>query len=75
MILKASQRGGGRQLAVHLMNAKENEHVHVHELRGFTAETLDGAFQEAYAVSRATKASCTPSSTIAREQAEHFWPP
>lgn len=56
MILKASQRGGGRQLALHLMNAKENEHVHVHELRGFTADDLEGAFKEAYAVSRATKA-------------------
>ncbi|HEU0142201.1 MAG TPA: hypothetical protein VFQ79_20940 [Bryobacteraceae bacterium] len=56
MILKASQRGGGRQLALHLLNAKENEHVHVHELRGFTADDLEGAFKEAYAVSRATKA-------------------
>jgi len=56
MILKGSQRGGGRQLALHLLNAGENEHVHVHELRGFTAETLEGAFKEAYAVSRATKA-------------------
>lgn len=56
MILKASQRGGGRQLAIHLMNAQDNEHVHVHELRGFVADDLDGAFQEAYAVSRGTKA-------------------
>jgi hypothetical protein len=56
MILKASQRGGGRQLALHLLNAEDNEHVHVHELRGFTADDLPGAFQEAYAVSRATKA-------------------
>lgn len=55
MILKGSQRGGGRQLAAHLMNAGENEHVHVHELRGFAADNLDGAFQEAYAVSKGTK--------------------
>ncbi|MEJ0038734.1 MAG: hypothetical protein WDO68_22105 [Gammaproteobacteria bacterium] len=56
MILKGSQRGGGRQLALHLLNATDNEHVRVHELRGFTADDLQGAFQEAYAVSRATKA-------------------
>lgn len=56
MILKASQRGGGRQLAVHLMNVADNEHVHVHELRGFVSDDLEGAFQEAYAVSRGTKA-------------------
>lgn len=56
MILKASQRGGGRQLALHLLKTDENEHVHVHELRGFTADDLEGAFKEAYAVSRATKA-------------------
>lgn len=56
MILKASQRGGGRQLAAHLLNAKDNEHVHVHELRGFVSDDLGDAFDEAYATSRATKA-------------------
>lgn len=56
MILKASQRGGGRQLALHLLKTDENEHVHVHELRGFTSDNLEGAFCEAYAVSRGTRA-------------------
>lgn len=56
MILKASQRGGGRQLALHLMRTDENEHVHVHELRGFTADDLEGAFKEAHAISRGTRA-------------------
>jgi hypothetical protein len=56
MILKGSQRGGGRQLAAHLLNAKENEHVTLHELRGFTADDLSGAFQEAFVTSKATKA-------------------
>lgn len=56
MILKGSQRGGGRQLALHLLNVAENEHVRVHELRGFTADDLPGAFQEVYAISRGTKA-------------------
>jgi hypothetical protein len=56
MILKASQRAGGRQLAAHLLRADENEHVEVHELRGFVADDLDGAFQEAYAASKGTRA-------------------
>ena len=56
MILKGSQRGGGRQLAAHLLNARDNEHVAVHDLRGFCADDLHGAFQEAYAISPGTKA-------------------
>lgn len=44
MILKASQRGGSKQLALHLLKTEENEHVHVHELRGFMAEDLQSAF-------------------------------
>ncbi|QBK29775.1 relaxase/mobilization nuclease domain-containing protein [Roseitalea porphyridii] len=57
MILKASQRGGGMQLARHLLNSRDNDHVEVHELRGFVSSSLEGAFKEAYAVSRGTK--CT----------------
>lgn len=55
MILKASQRGGGKQLAVHLLKTDENEHVEVHDIRGFVAEDITGAFQEAHAISKATK--------------------
>jgi len=54
MILKGNQRGGAKDLAVHLMKP-ENEHVDVHEIRGFSAETVSGALNEAYAMSRATK--------------------
>lgn len=54
MILKASQRGGGQDLAGHLMKT-ENEHVLVHDLRGFASEDLRGAFKEAEAISRGTK--------------------
>lgn len=57
MILNASQRGGPLKLAAHLMNMRENDHVEVHDLRGFSAETLRGALQEAGAVARGTK--CT----------------
>ncbi|HEY3695831.1 relaxase/mobilization nuclease domain-containing protein [Phenylobacterium sp.] len=55
MILKASQRGGGQDLAAHLMRADENEHVLVHELSGFISDDLKGAFKEADAISRGTK--------------------
>lgn len=55
MILKASQRAGGTQLAIHLLNDRDNDHVEVHELRGFVSNNLAGAFKEAYAVSTGTK--------------------
>lgn len=55
MILKGSQRSGGQDLAAHLMRGDENDHVELHEIRGFIANDLSGAFKEAYAVSRATR--------------------
>lgn len=57
MILKGSQRGGGADLAVHLMRTDDNEHVRLHELRGFASDDLRGAFKEAEAISRGTKCS------------------
>ena len=54
MILVGNQRGGAYDLARHLMK-EENERVTVHEIRGFVSRTLEGAFQESYAISRATK--------------------
>ncbi|TXI18512.1 MAG: relaxase [Nitrosomonas sp.] len=57
MILKASQRGGSLQLAAHLNKTEENEHVELHEIRGFMADDVDGALHEAYAMSRGTR--CT----------------
>ncbi|MCP5250402.1 MAG: relaxase [Burkholderiales bacterium] len=57
MILKASQRGGSGQLAAHLLKTEENEHVDVHEVRGFMVDDLDGALHEAYAMSRGTRCS------------------
>jgi hypothetical protein len=54
MILDGSQRGGAGDLAHHLMKS-ENEHIEVHEIRGFIAETIMGALREAEAVSRGTK--------------------
>lgn len=55
MILKASQRGGSRQLAAHLNKTEENEHVELHEIRGFMTDDVDGALHEAYAMSRGTR--------------------
>jgi len=54
MILKGSQRGGARDLALHLLK-DENDHVVVHELRGFAADTLTGALKEAHAISKGTR--------------------
>jgi hypothetical protein len=31
MIIKASQRSGGKQLGIHLLKTQENEHVEIHE--------------------------------------------
>ena len=56
MILKGNHRGGGQQLAAHLMNSFDNERVEVAEVRGAVAQDLSGAFAEWSAQSRATKA-------------------
>jgi MobA/VirD2-like, nuclease domain len=55
MILKGNQRANGQELARHLLNADDNEHALVHEMRGFLADDLFGAFQEAEAISLGTK--------------------
>ncbi len=56
LILKGSQRGGSKQLATHLLKMHDNEHVEVHELRGFLSDDLHAALHEIYAVSRGTRA-------------------
>jgi hypothetical protein len=55
MILKGSQRGTGQNLAMHLMRLDENEHVELHQIRGFASDNLKDAFKEAEAISRGTK--------------------
>lgn len=54
MILVGNQRGGAKNLALHLMK-QENEHVELHEVRGFASENLMAALNETYAMSRATR--------------------
>ena len=55
MILKASERGGAKQLALHLMNMKDNDHVELHRVHGCIANDIEGALTEMYAISRATR--------------------
>lgn len=55
MILKGSQRGGARQMAAHLLNAEDNEHVEVHEVRGFMSNHVTGALREIHAQSQGTR--------------------
>ncbi len=55
MIIKASQRGGGKQLGHHLTRTDDNEHVEIHEIRGFISNDITGAFKESYTVSKGTK--------------------
>jgi len=57
MILKASERGGAAQLGFHLLKAEENEHVEVHEVRGFVSGDVLGAMQEINAVAKGTRCS------------------
>jgi len=56
MILKGNQRAGGQKLATHLLRADENEHVELHEIRGFMTDDLHSAFQETHAISKGTRA-------------------
>src|SRR5476651_997429 len=55
MILYASQRGRSAELSVHLLNGDQNDHVAVHDIRGFVAQDLKGALEEAFAVSKGTR--------------------
>lgn len=55
MILKASQRGGGKQLGLHLTRTDDNDHVELHEIRGFLSDDIVSALKEAHAVSRGTR--------------------
>ncbi|MEP5732343.1 MAG: AAA family ATPase [Sulfitobacter sp.] len=55
MILEGNARASGQELAVHLMNTRDNEHVTLHAVEGFIADDLFGAFAEAEAISQATQ--------------------
>lgn len=55
MILKGNQRGGGADIAAYLLAMRDNDHVALHDLRGFASESLHDAMAEVEAISRATK--------------------
>ena len=55
MILEGNERGYGAELARHLLNPRDNDHVTVHRIDGFVADDLFGAFAEAEAISGATR--------------------
>lgn len=57
MIIKGSERGGAKQLALHLTNLQDNDHVELHKVHGCIAQDIEGALIEIYAISRAT--NCT----------------
>lgn len=54
MLLDGNSRGGGSDLARHLMKP-ENERIEVIEMRGFVSDDLKGAFLESYAISKGTR--------------------
>ena len=55
MIIVASTRGNGKALGVHLLNADDNEHIRVGDIRGFVSEDVIGAMKEAEAIRKGTK--------------------
>ena len=75
MILKGSQRAGGRDLATHLSNEYDNERIEIASVRGTVADDLHGAFAEFEAIAAGTRAtkplyslSINPSAPLSRAQ-------
>lgn len=54
MILVGNQRSGAKDLALHLMK-EENDHVTLHEVRGFASEDVLSALREAEAQAKGTR--------------------
>jgi len=55
VILKAKERGDAPQLARYLLDQRNNEHVELHEVRGFISDDLIDAFGEAHAIAQGTR--------------------
>lgn len=55
MILEGNTRGFGAELARHLLNPQDNDHVTVHGVERFVSDDLFGAFAEAEAIAQATQ--------------------
>ncbi len=55
MIIKASERGSARNLANHLTNTIDNDHVELYEVRGLLGSSLHAALLEIDGVSQGTQ--------------------
>ncbi len=55
MILKGSERKNAAELARHLMNTRDNDHVELHQVRGFLSDDLAGALMETNAIAQGTR--------------------
>ncbi|MGE0284400.1 MAG: AAA family ATPase, partial [Rhizobiaceae bacterium] len=55
MILEGNERGFGAELARHLLNPRDNDHVTVHAIDGFVAGDLAGALAESEAIAQGTQ--------------------
>lgn len=55
MIIRCSQRSGARNLATHLNNQRDNDHVTIAEIKGVVGRNLHEALLEIDAVSKATR--------------------
>ena len=55
MILKGSERGDAPQLARYLLALRDNDHVELHDVRGFMSDDLHEAFTEADAIAKGTR--------------------
>ena len=55
MIVKASQRGFAGELARHLLNTRDNDHVTVHKVVGFGCDDVKGSLLEIEAISQGTR--------------------
>lgn len=55
MILEANTRGYGAELARHLMNPRDNDHVTLHRVEGFLSHDLASAFAEVEMIASGTR--------------------
>jgi ATP-dependent exoDNAse (exonuclease V) alpha subunit len=55
LILEGNERGFGAELARHLLNPRDNDHVTVHAVEGFVASNLAEAFAECEAIAQGTQ--------------------
>lgn len=55
MIINASQRANAGELARHLLNVLDNDHVEVHSINGFMADNLADALNESATLSKHTQ--------------------